>query len=278
MPRFTENESNDKNAPLTREAVEAHQCEAIVLAVLGRAAASLKEQRPLRVLDFGCGRGLVTGALRRQGFACYGVDVEQIYVDNARSYFGEVGNDDVRYPIVSLLDQAGRSVFPDGHFDVIISDQVLEHVRDVDLVAAEIGRLTSASGTGLHIFPSHLSLIEPHMKLPLVHWLPKGPARRRLIRSLLATGLGARYFSDLGLGDRAQIFSEFSESETFYRSEQELRAAFGRAGLECTVSVREKLRLRGGTAKIVAGLPVIGAAAAWTYGTFWQTYLETHRR
>jgi hypothetical protein len=130
---------------------------------------------------------------------------------------------------------------------------------------------------GLHIFPSQLSLIEPHLKLPIVHWLPKGRARRQLIRTMLATGLGAEYFTDLALGPRVQIFGEFSESETFYRSERSLRAAFGRAGLACAVTVRDKLRLRGGTAAKISGLPVIGAAAAWSYGKFWQTYLETRR-
>ena len=284
LPRFTENASNDKNDPLTDDAVKAHRSEAVVLALLGRAAAGLQDRRPLRVLDFGCGRGLVTAALRRQGFACHGVDIDKTYVDNAQAYFGSAGDargddpDCPDYPIVSLLDPAGRSIFPDRYFDVIISDQVLEHVRDLDAAAAEIGRLTAPGGLGLHIFPSQLCLMEPHMKLPVVHWVPKGAARRSLIRTLLAMGMGARYFRDLGLDARTQIFADFSESETFYRGGRTLRAAFARAGLSCAVAVQEKLRLRGGIASTIARLPVVGAAAAWAYETFWQTYLETRRR
>ena len=53
-------------------------------------------------------------------------------------------------------------------FDIVISNQVLEHIESIDLVIDEIARITKSGGIGLHIFPSRRHLIEAHLKMPFI--------------------------------------------------------------------------------------------------------------
>jgi len=71
-------------------------------------------------------------------------------------------------------------------FDVVISDQVFEHVFDYDLVLGEMRRVLRRGGVGLHIFPSRWRVIEAHVLVPFA-----GVVRSRAWLSLWAK-LGVR--------------------------------------------------------------------------------------
>jgi 2-polyprenyl-3-methyl-5-hydroxy-6-metoxy-1,4-benzoquinol methylase len=273
LPNFNDNFSNEKNEPLTQAAVDQYHCNPAILRLLEQTARRLnKTSQDLRVLDYGCGRGETVAYLRRYGYECYGVDIEPLYIENAQVYFSS--SIPTRFPVVSLL-RDGRSVFPDDFFDVVVTDQVLEHVSDIETVVAEFKRIMAANAAGLHIFPSAFSFIEPHMFLPVVHWMPKGTTRHALIRAMLTLGMGAPYFEHLSTADRATVFFRFSVTDTFYRTSSELTALFNRNGLISREVVREKLLYRGGfTAKVVA-FPIVGTLATWLYSTFYSTYLLT---
>jgi SAM-dependent methyltransferase len=271
LPRFNDNPSNDKNTPLTEADVDRTSFQPVVLRLLERTAARMgKPKGSLRVLDYGCGRGEKTAYLRRLGYDGYGVEIEPSYLEKARHYFGTPQSG---LPIVSLLDERGRTVFPDGYFDVILTDQVLEHVEDLDAVLAELNRVTQPDGVMLHVFPSAFSVIEPHMFLPAVHWLPKNGLRRACIGLMLRLGMGARYFTDLPARDRATVFFEFSKNYTFYRKPHLLSGVFAAHGFCLRRVQREKLMSRGGFTARVVQLPMVGALAAGLYGAFYQTYL-----
>jgi hypothetical protein len=49
--------------------------------------------------------------------------------------------------------------------------------RDPDALAAELGRIIAAGGGGMHVFPAKWSIVEPHLHVPIVHWLPKNRLR-----------------------------------------------------------------------------------------------------
>ena len=185
----------------------------------------------IRALDWGCGRGLWTLWLREQGCDAYGVDVSELPISNGRALFVERG-----HPADSLrvLDSVGRTDFPDAAFDVIVSNQVFEHVSDIDSVAREMWRLLRPGGIGYHVFPAHKYFVEGHLFMPLVHWLPKNRARKLAIHFFTQLGKEPRWpqLDGENLSKKAAVYYQYSIDKTFYRTPSRLREVFVSQGFE----------------------------------------------
>lgn len=101
---------------------------------------------PVRVLDFGCGRGAVgLYDFRAEGVRVCGADVDPVILSNP------------------MLDEAkvivdGRLDWPDGTFDVICSIHVLEHVADPAGTLAEQYRVLRPGGHVIAVTPNARSL------------------------------------------------------------------------------------------------------------------------
>jgi SAM-dependent methyltransferase len=80
----------------------------------------------MSILDFGCGSAPYASLFTSRGARYTGAD------------FG--GDADI------TVDQAGLLDAPDGSFDVVVSFQVLEHVRDLDTYFAEARRVLRPGG------------------------------------------------------------------------------------------------------------------------------------
>ena len=94
-----------------------------------------------RVLEIGAGTGQQALELRKRGF-----DVEAIDVPSS-NYKG-----DQLFPIT---EYDGRNIpFPDASFDVVFSSNVLEHVRDLPGLHAEIRRVMRPGATCVHVLPT----------------------------------------------------------------------------------------------------------------------------
>lgn len=68
--------------------------------------------------------------------------------------------------------------FPDGAFDIVFSNAVIEHVGGRD---RQLDFVREACRVGRRVFiatPNRWFPIEVHTRLPLVHWLPDGLAHR----------------------------------------------------------------------------------------------------
>lgn len=105
-----------------------------------------------RILDYGCGAGNAVHSMVEAGHDAYGFDVID-YVDRPTNRIA--------------IGSPQRLPFPDGHFDLILSDQVFEHAKDQDAVFAELYRITRPGGLHFHIIPAKWQIIEPHIKIPL---------------------------------------------------------------------------------------------------------------
>lgn len=231
LPNFTEHEGHEKLAPMAAP----NPPVGFVRGFVERQTARLgRDRSAVRVLDVGCGRGDTVAWLCDNGWDAYGIDVDERYLEQGRVYL--TGD--------RLLRLDGAYPFPGGHFDIVLSDQVLEHVANVDRFAAEVSRVTAPGGSGLHIFPARWRPVEVHLHAPLVHWLPKGNPRRTALRLLLSAGLAAPYFQGYGLDDRVEIFGAFSDDETFYRPLRVLDTVFGRHGLRCDWKTPSQDKLR----------------------------------
>lgn len=76
-----------------------------------------------RALDFGCGAGRLSQALASHADEVVGVDIAPPMLETARQLDQSAGN--IRFV---LNDAPDLSQFPDGHFDLVYSALVLQHL------------------------------------------------------------------------------------------------------------------------------------------------------
>lgn len=94
------------------------------------------------ILDAGCGSGWVSFALNQHGFKPLCVDLLEKQVSQSNlffTYFGLEGRV-VQSDIAALP-------FADGFFSAVIAFDVLEHIKDIDKILAEIRRVIKREGT-----------------------------------------------------------------------------------------------------------------------------------
>lgn len=93
-----------------------------------------------RILDAGCGEGYGVASLARVAREAVGIDVSLEDIDSARS----------RYPQPNLdfihVDATEDYPFPDKHFDVVTSFEVIEHIRNWSEYLERIDRVLSDTG------------------------------------------------------------------------------------------------------------------------------------
>ena len=154
---------------------------------------SLEGWRQLRVLDYGCGSGQLVTVLRRAGIDCVGCDV---YYEGGSDATGEIerirdellGSGAIRH-----IPEEGNLPFEAGTFDVIVSNQVFEHVRDLPVTLARVRRVLKPDGRMLLHFPSREVIREGHIGIPFAHWLRPGSSLR-MQYALALRRLGLGYF------------------------------------------------------------------------------------
>ncbi len=193
-----------------------------------------KRLRPgFKVLDWGCGRGSDVLHLRKMGIDAYGAEVSQETIDRGKPLFDELGID--HDATIKLISPQNRTAFADRSFDLIMSYQVLEHVADLPSVAAEVARLLRPGGMSVHLYPAHRRIVENHLNMPFVHWLPKNKLRYYAIKAFTCIGVepkgGWASVADAGVFVRATKYFNFSVGDTFYRPPRKVAQAFRNAGL-----------------------------------------------
>ena len=172
------------------------------------------------ILDYGCGHGTVVRMLRERGFDAYGVDIRWPGADYEQ---GELG----RQGILRYYEEGGRLPFDDDSFDLVISDQVFEHVVPIEESLAEIDRVLRPGGVTYHHFPSSSVWREGHIGIPFAHRLP--PGRLRLAYTTLLRRLGAgTYKNERPAHEWAAQKLEWVDRWTVYRPAAEIHALFGR--------------------------------------------------
>lgn len=188
----------------------------------------------VRVLDWGCGRGRFVLWLREQGFEAYGADVDLEPIQNGLPLFIEKG---YQGEPLTLIAADGKTTYADGFFDFIFTDNVIEHVKDLDLVVREVGRLTGANGGGYHIFPAQRQFKEGHLFMPFVHWIPAGGARKALISLCVSLGIEPRWEEVNGLSkkEKTAAYYRYSTQNIHYRPYRSILALFRSQGFKTTL-------------------------------------------
>lgn len=187
------------------------------------------KKEEMNVLDWGCGRGADVLWLREHGYNAYGVDIDSEPISNGIELFKAKGYD---ASTLTQLSPEGKTGFPDGFFHVVISNQVFEHVSDIEAVAEEKRRITKERGTGYHIFPASKRLIEGHLFMPFVHWLPKNNLRKYLIGTWVFLNIEPHWpeLENMKWKEKTDTYYHYSINHTFYRTPSDLRRKFRKHG------------------------------------------------
>ncbi len=103
-----------------------------------------------KVLDIGCGGGILTEAMAGAGATVRGIDLSDKALKVAKLHLHESGCS-VDYQLISAEDYAAQHA---GEFDVVTCMEMLEHVPDPASVVAACARLVKPGG---HVFFSTLN-------------------------------------------------------------------------------------------------------------------------
>jgi len=138
----------------------------------GRDAKKLDCLKDLRMLDIGCGGGILSEPLARLGAQMVGADPSEENVAVARAHAQESGvTVDYRATTAEDLAAAGE------HFDVVLAMEVVEHVVDVNAFVATCATMVKPGGL---MFAATLNRTLKSFALAIVgaeyvlRWLPRG--------------------------------------------------------------------------------------------------------
>jgi SAM-dependent methyltransferase len=193
--------------------------------LLGVVATELTRRRPdggIRLLDAGCGDGALLAYLARRlpelapdaPVDLYGFDVRDHGVQEAGFMARTLDAMAAAHPAVdwgariSSIADADPWPYAAGAFDMVVSNQVLEHVRDHDRLFAETRRVLKDGGYAVHLFPLKHYVWEGHLDLPFVHRIGYYDLLRWYISCLSWLGLGKFRTHQRELGATLPTFAE----------------------------------------------------------------------
>jgi SAM-dependent methyltransferase len=148
----------------------------------GDAAGPLRQVEPYlaispdsRILDLGSGVGSFVVACRRLGLRAFGLEPDRIG-QGARITSLQIASRRLAEP-VCVSGVGERLPFPDACFDLVVMNQVIEHVADQGMVAREAARVVREGGVIYVACPNYLRFYEPHYKIFWAPLLPKALGR-----------------------------------------------------------------------------------------------------
>ncbi len=147
---------------------------------MGRDAAVDVPLTGLRVLDVGCGGGILSESMARLGAAVTGIDVVEKNIGIARAHAGASGVD------VTYRQQTASALAAEGAaYDVVLNMEVVEHVADLDAFMADCCALVRPGGT-MFVATINRNPLAGFVAIfgaeYVLRWLPKGTHRYRMLR------------------------------------------------------------------------------------------------
>jgi SAM-dependent methyltransferase len=171
------------------------------------------------VLDYGCGDGSAVAYGLSRGLDIWGADT-------FTGYYAEWANlvlPQAKERIVGI--ESGRASFPDHHFNVVFSNQVLEHVTDPEAVLADMHRLLKPGGMFIAAFPVREAWYEGHIGLYFAHRFKVGSRWRHAYFDFChRIGLGL-YRGNLTRTQWLAYLERTLDEACFYYPKRRLRAA-----------------------------------------------------
>ena len=162
------------------------------------------ENKIVRILDVGCGNGLLLSILVKElpkrypdlKIEFYGLDVddssvqEKNYSDKTLLLLNQTDPDIKWDEKLKLVQSESPWPFEDNFFDIIYSNQVLEHVFNQTHFFLQIKRTMKENGYSVHLFPLRHYFYEGHLLIPFVHKFKSWTSTYYWIKAASYLGIG----------------------------------------------------------------------------------------
>lgn len=190
--------------------------------------------RVIHILDAGCGDGKLIAYFRKllpvlhpkTNFIFMGFDVhdhgvqEKGFLSNSIKYLSEAFPLDNWEDKISIIGSGDKWVHPDSSIDFVISNQVLEHVINLPHFFSELSRVLKNGGISIHLFPTRHIIVEPHIRIPFVHWISSWDLMKSYIKSFIRTGISQYYGKSFN--NYSEQHADYLLHNTNYKTEEEL--------------------------------------------------------
>lgn len=132
------------------------------------ACSGLKETKDSICLDIGCSSGGITKVLVSYFKETIGIDIdkEAIKIASKNNY------KNLKFELGDALNLS----FKDNFFDVVVCNNVYEHVPNASKMISEIYRVLKKGGICYFAATNKYMIIESDYKLPFLSWMPKSLA------------------------------------------------------------------------------------------------------
>jgi len=114
------------------------------------------------ILDCGCGTGISSYLLAKEGFKVTGSDISPLFISVARKKYMNQPN------LEFYVEDASKMSFKNQSFDAVCSFDLLEHVTDVKSVLCEMARVLKVGGVIIIFMPNHLDPLQ-HL-MAFIRW------------------------------------------------------------------------------------------------------------
>ena len=175
----------------------------------------------VRLLDYGCGAAQLVNMLRQNPRNdAYGCDMFE-----SGNRFEQVPSCLTESGVVRRMK--GNTIpFPSVSFDLVINNQVMEHVADLETALMEIHRVLKPGGIVLSLFPDKGVWREGHCGVPFLHWFRKGTSARIYYAAVWRLAGFGYHKADKTVMDWCNDFCHYLDEQTFYRRRDEIGSSY----------------------------------------------------
>ena len=175
--------------------------------------------KPIEVLDMGCGDGLLESFLSENNIKVTGIDVSPASIDAANSK-AKPGN---QYNVCNAIDYAKSS---DDKYDVVVLSDILEHFVSPKTFLANVMRLLGANGVLIVTLPSadnernkelaYKALIADNINNGgfMIHWWTDPETSIRFPHYLYTQNKARKLFDDI-IGEGRYEITKYGRSDGF---------------------------------------------------------------